>query len=165
MTPGEADPVVRRLERNAVVWCLATSVLAWLGRGDRPELAAGILAGGALVGTSYWAIKSSVDALARVLASTGDVPRGDRADSRGRPGDARTAEPSASGRLARNGRLVWTLIKFSGRYALLGSMAYVMIARLRLHPIGLLLGASSMVAAATIEAIRSVATSWRSSDR
>ena len=38
------------------------------------------------------------------------------------------------------------------RYALLGFAAYVMIARLRLHPIGLLVGASSIVVAIAVEA-------------
>lgn len=38
------------------------------------------------------------------------------------------------------------------RYALLGFAAYVMIARLRLHPLGLLVGASSIVLAVTVEA-------------
>jgi hypothetical protein len=33
-------------------------------------------------------------------------------------------------------------------------LAYVMIARLSLHPIGLLAGASSVVVAASIEAVR-----------
>jgi len=41
-----------------------------------------------------------------------------------------------------------------GRYALLGFLAYVMIARLRLHPVGLLAGASSFVAAVSIETLR-----------
>jgi hypothetical protein len=40
------------------------------------------------------------------------------------------------------------------RYALLALLAYVMIARLRLHPLGLLAGASSVVAAAAVEAFR-----------
>jgi uncharacterized membrane protein YjgN (DUF898 family) len=40
------------------------------------------------------------------------------------------------------------------RYALLVLLAYVMIARLGLHPLGLLAGASSVVAAASIEAVR-----------
>ena len=40
------------------------------------------------------------------------------------------------------------------RYALLGFGAYVMIARLRLPPLGLLAGASSIVAAVTVEAVR-----------
>lgn len=38
------------------------------------------------------------------------------------------------------------------RYALLALAAYVMIARLRLHPIGLLVGASSIAAAIAVEA-------------
>jgi hypothetical protein len=46
------------------------------------------------------------------------------------------------------------LLGLVGRYALLGLLAYVMIARLRLHPIGLLLGASSVVLAASAETIR-----------
>jgi len=45
-------------------------------------------------------------------------------------------------------------IRLVGRYALLGFLAYVMIARLRLHPLGLLAGASSVVAAAAVEAAR-----------
>jgi hypothetical protein len=40
------------------------------------------------------------------------------------------------------------------RYALLALLAYVMIARLRLHPLGLVAGASSVVAAAVLEAGR-----------
>ena len=42
------------------------------------------------------------------------------------------------------------------RYALLGFAAYVMIARLRLHPIGLLVGASSIVVAIAVEAAAAV---------
>ena len=44
--------------------------------------------------------------------------------------------------------------KMVGRYALLAVLAYVMIARLRLHPVGLVVGASSLVVAATVEAAR-----------
>jgi hypothetical protein len=51
-------------------------------------------------------------------------------------------------------RLAWMILKVTGRYALLALLAYVMIARLRLHPLGLLAGASSVVAAAVIEAGR-----------
>jgi hypothetical protein len=46
------------------------------------------------------------------------------------------------------------LAKLIGRYALLALLAYVMIARLRLHPLGLVAGASSVVAAAALEAGR-----------
>ena len=48
------------------------------------------------------------------------------------------------------------------RYALLGFAAYVMIARLRLHPIGLLVGASSIVAAIAVEAASTLRGSTRS---
>ena len=45
------------------------------------------------------------------------------------------------------------ILKLAGRYALLGFLAYVMIARLRLPPLGLIAGASSIVAAVVIEAV------------
>lgn len=51
-------------------------------------------------------------------------------------------------------RIWWIMIEVFSRYALLVLLAYVMIARLRLHPLGLLAGASSVVAAASIEACR-----------
>ncbi len=51
----------------------------------------------------------------------------------------------------RAGRAV---LKISGRYALLAFLAYVMIARLRLPPLGLIAGASSVVAATFVEAAR-----------
>ena len=51
----------------------------------------------------------------------------------------------------RTGRAV---LKIAGRYALLAFLAYVMIARLRLPPLGLIAGASSVVAAAGAEALR-----------
>ena len=51
-------------------------------------------------------------------------------------------------------RMAWVMVKVFGRYALLTLLAYVMIARLRLHPVGLLAGASSVVAAAVVEAGR-----------
>jgi hypothetical protein len=48
------------------------------------------------------------------------------------------------------------LLRLTLRYALLGFAAYVMIARFRLHPIGLVIGASSIVVAASLEALRVV---------
>ena len=44
-----------------------------------------------------------------------------------------------------------------GRYALLLATGYVIIARLHLHPLGVLVGVSAVVVAATVEAARS----WR----
>ena len=51
----------------------------------------------------------------------------------------------------------FTVLRIAGRYALLGFLAYVMIARLRLPLLGLMAGASSAVAAASIEAVRLLA--------
>jgi hypothetical protein len=51
----------------------------------------------------------------------------------------------------RAGRAV---LRIAGRYALLAFLAYVMIARLRLSPLGLIAGASSVAAAACVEAVR-----------
>ncbi len=60
------------------------------------------------------------------------------------------AAPAAAGR----GGAGRALLKLTGRYALLALLAYVMIARLRLHPVGLIVGASSLVASASLEAVR-----------
>ena len=87
----------------------------------------GVLGGGLLVGTSYRLLKAGVWSLPEAIASGGASPRAPRF------------------------RIGFSLV---GRYALLGLMAYVMIARLRLHPLGLLAGASSIVAAVTVEAVR-----------
>jgi len=122
------DPMLRRLERNAWIWCLAAAGAAFGISGGRLGPSLAILGGGGLIGVSYWAISSSIDAL--VTAST--------------PGARSSSRRSVA----------WALGKFVGRYALLALLAYVMIARLRMHPIGLLVGASSMVAAAAIEAVR-----------
>ena len=126
----ESDPLLRRLQRSAVVFCLGAAALAFMWRGGRADVAAGILAGGGLIATSYWAIRSGIDGALAAWA----------------PRDVQTS----LGRAA----FVWLIVKFTARYALLGGIAYVMIARLRLHPIGLLAGATSVVAAAAREAIR-----------
>ena len=54
----------------------------------------------------------------------------------------------------RRSALRWAVTKLTLRYALLGFGAYVMIARLRVPPLGLLAGASSIVAAVAVEAVR-----------
>ena len=55
---------------------------------------------------------------------------------------------------AARSRIGFTVLRITGRYALLGFLAYVMIARLRLPPLGLIAGASSVPAAAMIQAVR-----------
>ena len=56
--------------------------------------------------------------------------------------------------IAARRRVGRAVLKIATRYALLAFLAYVMIARLRLPPLGLMAGASSVVAAATVEAVR-----------
>jgi hypothetical protein len=51
-------------------------------------------------------------------------------------------------------RIGFAVLRIAGRYALLGFLAYVMIARLRLPPLGLIAGASSVPAAVMIQAVR-----------
>lgn len=90
--------------------------------------AAGVVGGGVLIGVSYFALASATSALANVVS--------------GQSGEDRARVVRA------------TTVRLVGRYALLGLLAYVMIARLRLHPLGLLAGASSVAAAAFVEAVR-----------
>jgi hypothetical protein len=121
-------PLLRRIERTAIGLCLAMTVAALIAARGSPGPAVAVLAGGLLVGTSYWLLKAGVSSLpAAIVTDEGTVVR------------------------ARRWR---TLLSLAGRYALLAFMAYVMIARLRLHPLGLLAGASSIVAAVTVEAVR-----------
>ena len=130
--PAELDPVLRRLERTAWLACLAMAAAAFVVSGGRWAPAAGVLGGGLLIGISYRTIGSGVGGIVDLIAR----PR--------QPGEGLPPPP-------RVGRTVLVVI---GRYALLALLAYVMIARLRLHPLGLLAGASSVVAAAALEAFR-----------
>jgi hypothetical protein len=121
------DPLVRRLGRTAVIVCVATIAGALVLFGARA--AAAVAAGGALIGVSFAALAGGTGALAQLLS-----------------GQANAADRT---RIVRG-----AMIRLIGRYALLGLLAYVMIARLRLHPLGLLAGVSSVVVAAFIEAAR-----------
>jgi hypothetical protein len=122
------DALLRRVERTAI-WCCGAMAIAALAiaRGSIGPATA-VLAGGLLIGLSYWSIKSG---LSNLFSSAGlaGAPRA----------------PVSRARIA---------LQLAGRYALLGFAAYVMIVRLRLHPLGLLAGASSIVAAVTVEAVR-----------
>jgi hypothetical protein len=121
-----ADPFLRRLESTAIVACLSMAAAALLLPGQRLAAASAVLAGGALAAFSYWTIAGSVAALGRQSPDGGARP---------------PSVPSIA-------------LKVFVRYALLLLFAYVMIARLRLPPLGLLAGASSVVAAASAEAVR-----------
>jgi hypothetical protein len=117
--------VLQRLQLTALVICAGMAVLAlFAGRNGGP-LALGVLGGGAIAMISFVGIRGGVERLATGTEATGARPR--------------------------IGGLLFRLV---GRYALLALLAYVMIARLRLPPLGLLAGASSVVAAAVVEAGR-----------
>lgn len=116
---------LKRIERRALVAAavLAAGALVWPGAG--PIVAAGVFGGALMAGISYWAIRRGVDGL------TGAV----------------TGGASARASVARS------LTMLVGRYALLALIAYVMIARLRLSPLGLLVGASVVPIAAIVEVL------------
>ena len=124
--------MLRRIERNAVVACAAIAVAAWALARGRVSAPIGVVAGGTLVALSYGGIKSGVYAL------TGAISGG--------PGRRRTA---------------LGLVKFFTRYAILGAAAYVIMARLRLPPMAVFAGASSLVVAVIFEALRGVASGQR----
>jgi hypothetical protein len=120
------DGFLRRLEWTAIGVCLAMAGVALVLAAGQPSFAAGVIAGGLLSAFSYRTIGFG-------LATLGTPP---------------------AGRAGRVPALGSTMVKVMGRYALLALLAYVMIARLRLHPLGLLAGASSVVVAASVEALR-----------
>ena len=126
----DADPFIRRLERDALIFAAVATAAALAVRPHQPAIAAGVAGGGLLALASLRAIRSSVDAvLSRLVPGTGSMP-------------------------ARAGAGLG--VKLAGRYALVALGAYVMIVRLRLHAIGVLIGASSLVAAASVEAVRTL---------
>jgi hypothetical protein len=128
----ERDPVLRRVERNGVIACGVMAALAWASAGGRVDAALGVLGGGLLVAVSYRGIKGGIDAL------VGGMGEG-------------TASAGARRTHAAIG-----LVKFFTRYAILAAAAYVIMARLRLPPIAVFAGASSLVVAVTVEALRPV---------
>jgi hypothetical protein len=142
----ELDAALERIERTAALFCLVAAALALIAAGGRLDVAIGVLGGGVLIGTSYWTIKSGVDTLVSALPAVSVPP-----DAQSDPGHLDRSRTRVS-RL----KMALLLAKITGRYALLAVIAYVMIARLRLHPIGLLVGVSSIVAAVAAEAIRNL---------
>jgi hypothetical protein len=124
----ETDPLLRRVGRTAVMVCALMAAVALMFSPSHFPSALAVIGGGLIAGASYLAIQSGVSAFVDRLIVSGTPPR--------RPA------------------LRWAVTKLTLRYALLGFGAYVMIARLRLPPLGLLAGASSIVAAVAVEAVR-----------
>jgi hypothetical protein len=154
----EQDPGLRRFERDAVIACVGMALVALAVAGGRPEPAVGVIAGGLLAAMSYRAIKGGVDLLiARAAVSRRAAGREGEAGgqaSEGTPlmsGEASVQAPVAA---AKGSRAAVSLVKFFTRYALLAIAAYVMLTRLRLHPLGVVIGVSSPAVAAAAEAVR-----------
>lgn len=125
----EADPLLRRIGRTAMIVCAGMATLALIFSPSHMMSAAAVIGGGLITGASYRSIQSGVTALVDRMTGGSSPP-------------------------PRSQTLRTTALKLTGRYALLGFAAYVIIARLRLPPLGLLAGASSIVAAVTVEAVR-----------
>ena len=115
------------MERNGLVACGVMAVMAWAVARGRLGAPLGVVAGGALVAMSYLGIKGGIDGLVGAMGGE-------------------------------NGRLnaAIRLVKFFTRYAILSAAAYVMMARLRLPPVAVFAGASSIVVAVMFEALRHV---------
>ena len=115
-----------RFGRNTAVATIAMATAALLWRPQDPALALGVVGGGALAGLSWWALRGLVDQLG-LRAESGEI----RPVSRG-----------------------LQLVKFFTRHVILALAAYVMMLRLRLDPVGMILGVTSAVVAAAFEARR-----------
>jgi hypothetical protein len=118
----------QRLERDTSIVVALSAVGGTAIGGWR--MGAGVLGGGLLLAISYRALRRAVDAI-------------------GPPAPGQEGRPTVS---------PWRLaFGLAVRYALLLGAGYVIIARLHLHPLGVLVGVSAAIVAAMIEAVRS----WR----
>ena len=127
----ETYPALRRVERDGMIACAVMAAAAWALARGAVDAPLGVLGGGALAWISYRGIKGGIDAVTYAGL------------------DGWTA-----GRRARG------LVKFFTRYAILAVAAYVIMARLRLPPLAVFAGASSLVVAVAVEAVRGI--QWKS---
>lgn len=121
---AEPDRRLRQIQRHAL-WVFAIMIVVATLTGGGLRAVLGVVGGALLAAVSYRAIHDGVDAV--VLG--------------GQPKNTRRST-------------IWRLLKFITRFAILGLIAYVMMVRLRAHPVWMLVGASSLVAAAALEAVR-----------
>ena len=123
-----SSTLLGRLRRNMAIACIAIAAIALIFDPARPAVALGVLGGGLLIAISYAAVAFTIGVFM----------------------------PSADGGAIRSSRRkkAFAVLVFASHYALLAFVAYVMIGRLRLHPIGLLGGVTSLVAAVAFEALR-----------
>ena len=117
--------MIARIARDTALICGLLTLSAGLLMRDW-SIALGVAAGGLLIALPFWAIQGTVDALIR-------------SRSEGETGRKKPA---------------FQLVKFFTRHVMLGLAAYVMMMRLRVDPVAMLMGVSSLGAAAAVEAVR-----------
>jgi hypothetical protein len=135
---ADRDPSLRLFERDAAIACGVMAAIALVVERGRPDAAAGVVGGFALMALSYSAIKGAVNLVVTLAGRTGAA------------GGEAPGEPALPA-----GKRVALAVKFFTRYALLAVGAYVMLACLRVHPVGLLAGATTPFVAAVVQAVRS----------
>ena len=118
--------MIARLWRNLALTCGAMAMGAAVVTRDA-RMVAGVVAGGVLVALALWALGGLVGAL-------------------GRGGENGQKRPFSR---------AFSLVKFFTRHVILALVAYVMMVRLHLDPIGMVVGVTAVVVAAAIEAARS----------
>lgn len=133
--PQRTDALTRRIEIRATIVAAVLALGALAARGGEPDVAAGVVGGWVLVAASAWLTRTGVEGLLALGAE--DV----------------------AARQREHRRYLRMSMRFIARYALLGLGAYVIIVRLRLSPIGVLLGASSIVVSTSIEITRTLVNS------
>ena len=117
--------MIARLTRNTAIACAGLAACAAAWSRD-VHVVGGVLGGGVLIGFAIWALSGVVSALT-IRTESGEI----RPVSRG-----------------------FALVKFFTRHAILAFVAYVMMVRLHLDPIGMVVGVTSVVVAAIVEAAR-----------
>ena len=122
--------MIARVARDTAIACVAIAILFLLWR-RHVSSPLGVLGGGLLIGLSFWAIRGTVDTLIG-LRSAGET-----------------------GRIS----TAFVLVKFFTRHVIVALAAYGMMVRLRLDPMGLLAGVSSLGVAVGVEALRDLR--WR----
>jgi hypothetical protein len=136
-THQEADPSLRRIERDSAVLCVIATLGALAFERGHLELAFGVIAGAGMMTIGYAAIRSGVDA-----AIGKAVPQ---------EGEDDPAAPAARPRMS------GATVRFVSRYAIVAAVAVVAIGPLHANPIGLVIGVSLPVIAIAVEAVRLVA--------
>lgn len=129
--------VAQRLGRNTAIVCLVLTAVAGAWFRD-VRVAGGVLAGGVLVGLSLWALTG----LAGAVVSGAETAAEEGASPTGTHRETRPISRSSA------------LVKIFTRHAILAIVAYVMMVRLHLDPVGMVVGVTSVVVAASIEAAR-----------